>query len=336
MNNKFFKLSLSLFLFIIFSIFTGNVISAGVYDYDGNYDKKIINQYLTLEKIHLWEYEAEINNNKEALNKLRSYNGQTIFWKGYINNFETLEPYSFTLKMGDEEIWVYCNEKTRNIDVDRNGCKVGVKGKLVIQDDKFSYIEGKSVVLMVPPPGQQYSDFQLKYNINPRFTVNTVDGLIEMEHEFYPFIIYWVMFHNPYYDLEFAETVAKATIYYSDIYNLDPKLVISLFTIESAMDYDAVSSAGAVGFGQLMPGTAAGLGVDPYDSFQNIGGSVRLIKGLINEWSGYDDCVDLALASYNAGSGAVYSYGGVPPYSETQNYVFFINFLYDHISNNSL
>lgn len=332
------KKNIRLLSFIILLLFTlkVNIIFAGTYDYDENYNKKIINHYLTLEKIRKWEYEAEHDRNKNSLNKLRNYNGQTIFWRGYINNFETYKPHSFTLKIGQEEIWVYCNEKTRNIDVDRTGCKVGVKGKIVIQDDKFSYIEGKSVVLMIPPPGEQYSDFQLKNKISSRFTINTTEGPVEMEDNFYPFIIYWVMFHNPGYDMAFAEAIAKSTVYYSHMYGLDPKLALALFTIESAMDYDAVSSAGAVGFGQLMPGTAAGLGVDPYDSVQNIGGSVRLIKSLLNEWSSYDNCRDLALASYNAGTDAVYSYGGIPPYSETQNYVFFINFIYEHIKKSSL
>jgi len=324
-------------IIIVFTLFTIATLPcvAGKYVQE-NYSQNTINHHLTLEKIRTWEYNAFNKNDEISLNKLRYYSGQTVFWRGYVNNFQGDGPYSFTLKTGSEEIWVYCNEKTLNIDVDRTGCKVGVKGKLVIEDDRFMYIEGKSVVLMIPPPGQQFADFQRKYKIDTKFTLNTDRGIIEMEDDFYPFVIYWVLFHNPGYDLYFAETVAKATIYYSHKFQVDPRLCLSLFTIESAMDYNVISPAGAIGFGQLMPGTAAGLGVDPYDAFQNVGGSIKLFKGLLDEWSPYENSLDLALASYNAGSGAVYSYGGIPPYSETQNYVFFIKFMYNHMKNTAI
>jgi len=281
----------------------------------------------------MWEYNVKNNNDNISLEKLRFYSGQMIFWKGYINNFQKKNGYFFTLNIGEKTVNVYCGNNVRNLDFNRNGCKAGIKGRIVIKDDKFSHIEGKSVILMIPPAGKQYRDFQLKYKINPSFILNTTRGQIKMTDDFYPFIIHWVFFLNPHYDTTLAETIAKATIYYGHKNNIDSPLLLALFTIESAMDYDAVSSGGAIGIGQLMPLTAKAHGVDPYDPFQNIGASVIHFKGCLNEWKGYENGLDLALASYNAGSGAVSYYGGIPPYSETQNYVFFVKLMYRLFTN---
>jgi soluble lytic murein transglycosylase-like protein len=69
---------------------------------------------------------------------------------------------------------------------------------------------------------------------------------------------------------------------------------------------------------QLMPATAAGLGVEnPYDATQSVDGAARLLRSLLDRF----DSTELALAAYNAGPGAVLRYGGIPPYPETTNYV---------------
>lgn len=99
---------------------------------------------------------------------------------------------------------------------------------------------------------------------------------------------------------------------------LDAGFLQAVARTESGLDPRAVSSAGAIGLMQLMPATARGLGVDPWNPAQNIMGGARHLRALLDR---FDGRIDLALAAYNAGSGAVTRYGGVPPYAETRIYV---------------
>ena len=103
-------------------------------------------------------------------------------------------------------------------------------------------------------------------------------------------------------------------------YGVDPYLIYLVMHQESRFSTVATSHAGAQGLMQLMPGTAARYGVmNPYDPAQNISGGTRYLADLLRLFRGR---VDLALAGYNAGEGAVMKYGRrVPPYRETQNYV---------------
>jgi hypothetical protein len=102
-------------------------------------------------------------------------------------------------------------------------------------------------------------------------------------------------------------------------YNVSVDLLKAIGKAESDFKPDAVSKSGAQGIMQLMPATAAELGVkDAFDPEQNIMGGAKYISDLLKR---YDGDVKLALAAYNAGMGNVAKYGGVPPFEETQNYV---------------
>jgi soluble lytic murein transglycosylase-like protein len=102
-------------------------------------------------------------------------------------------------------------------------------------------------------------------------------------------------------------------------YGVDPALVHAVVRAESAFDHLAVSRAGAMGLMQLMPGTADLVGVrDAFHPQENVEGGVYYLRMMLDRF-GHN--VALALAAYNAGPGAVESYGGIPPYSETQEYL---------------
>jgi soluble lytic murein transglycosylase-like protein len=110
-------------------------------------------------------------------------------------------------------------------------------------------------------------------------------------------------------------------------YQIDPNLVSAVMTVESNGNPRAVSRAGAMGLMQLMPANVAEAGVsDPFDPAQNIDAGTRQLASLMSEFGGN---LDLALAAYNAGPGAVKRFGGIPPYPETQNYVRKIRALLD-------
>nr|WP_315020768.1 lytic transglycosylase domain-containing protein [uncultured Aminipila sp.] len=114
---------------------------------------------------------------------------------------------------------------------------------------------------------------------------------------------------------ELDEIFAKA----AETYDVPEELLKAVAKAESGFNPNAVSKCGAMGVMQLMPATAKALGVvDAYDPEQNIMGGANYIS---QKLKAYDGDITLALAAYNAGSGNVAKYGGVPPFAETQNYI---------------
>jgi soluble lytic murein transglycosylase-like protein len=119
--------------------------------------------------------------------------------------------------------------------------------------------------------------------------------------------------------LEAASSLAAMIRAAAQRHGVSEQLVHAVIRVESGFNVRAVSRKGAQGLMQLMPGTAAILGVrNAFDPMDNIEGGVRHLRGLLDR---FGNNLSLALAAYNAGEGAVTTYGGIPPYPETQAYV---------------
>jgi soluble lytic murein transglycosylase-like protein len=116
-----------------------------------------------------------------------------------------------------------------------------------------------------------------------------------------------------------SRDLARRVLVNASRWQLDANMLIAIVTVESRWHTQAISRKGAIGLGQLMPGTAEMLGVDPHNPAQNLSGAARYLRGLMERFG--SNRYDLVLAAYNAGPEAVEMYGGIPPYDETQNYV---------------
>ncbi len=128
--------------------------------------------------------------------------------------------------------------------------------------------------------------------------------------------------------------LAERVLLLSSYYALDARLMVSLVTNESAWNTRAVSRAGARGLGQLMPATAAALNVDALETSENLDGTARYLRRMLNRYAAVSDGrarVALALAAYNAGAGAVERYRGIPPYPETRAYVVHVVGFWDRL-----
>jgi soluble lytic murein transglycosylase-like protein len=139
-----------------------------------------------------------------------------------------------------------------------------------------------------------------------------------IEHPVLPTVLVETVYHLPP-ELLYDALIQEAAQYH----DVDADLVRAVVRTESAFDPMAVSTAGAQGLMQLMPALSEELGVsDPFDPRENVFAGVRYLRALLDQHDGDET---LALASYNAGPGAVMRYNGVPPYPETEQYIRNIN-----------
>ena len=118
-----------------------------------------------------------------------------------------------------------------------------------------------------------------------------------------------------------SEDLARHLLATASKWKIDTNMLAAIVTVESSWHTHAVSSAGAIGLGQLMPGTAATLGVDPRNPAQNLAGAAKYLRGLLQTFAANPHRYELTFAAYNAGPKAVERFGGIPPYYETQRYV---------------
>jgi len=137
---------------------------------------------------------------------------------------------------------------------------------------------------------------------------------------------------NPHLQQWQSRDLASRVLVNSERWRLDANLLVALVTVESRWHPAARSYAGAIGLGQLMPGTARRLNVNPHNAAQNLSGCARYLSNLIDRYEYKPNRFILAFAAYNAGPKAVAEYHGVPPFSETQRYVVKVMRLWHHFT----
>lgn len=150
----------------------------------------------------------------------------------------------------------------------------------------------------------------------------------EPKPDAYAYVVRW---YNPRLESAQVDTIVRSVLHYSSAYRVEPRLVMALIVVESGFHTDARSPAGAVGLGQLMPETSQAFGINPADPEANVYATVRTLRAALDRFGGDPQ---LALAAYNAGHNAVTKYNGIPPFTETQWYVYNVMSLYRHFSGN--
>lgn len=164
-----------------------------------------------------------------------------------------------------------------------------------------------------PPPGDFASELKLMPNLNAQLVRYDVEDQYREA----------VRYFNPRLSDDESTVISRSILTFSmQASGVDPRLVIAVIAAESRFRPRAVSKKGAMGLGQLMPATVRSHGIrDPFDPVQNIYVTVKYLERETARWGHRQNWLDLVLASYNAGAGAVTKYGGVPPYNETIGFV---------------
>lgn len=232
------------------------------------------------------------------------FEGQLVLWTGRVHKVKSTQPQSLVLKTQAGKVPVRFSRRVKNLQADRTGAGVAIKG-FVRRSNGSVYLEGRSVIPWSPPGGY------------------TTDRSV---------IAQWVDFTRPELAKATRKKIYRAIQREAKKQKFDPLFLTALIQVESGFDPKAVSVSGALGLGQLMPSTAAGLGVNPRDIEDNVRGCARMIGGLVHRYAHRWDGNALALASYNAGPNLVARIQRVPHYEQTVNYVYFIGSLHAELS----
>ena len=238
-----------------------------------------------------------------------NWDGQLVLWTGRLRQVKARgNGWTMVLETPDGKISVTCPRPVLTLKPDpREGCKVAIKGEVRLERGRFRQLIGRSVILLEPSQWKPAGS-----------------------HE--EFLSQWIRFHCPHEKPTVSDGLARTILAQARDNKIDPWLFAALLQVESAYRKDVVSPSGAIGLGQLMPFTAEGLAVDPWDPQQNVAGSAKMLAGLLQGWKSTLDPRVLALASYNAGPTLVRQLQTVPSIPETNNYVYFIGFLQEHLS----
>ncbi len=248
-----------------------------------------------------------------------SWNGQLVLWQGRIRS-QSVDGRNTSLQLdtGSGIVPVDYHWKAINLETDRTGYRVAVKGDLLVSDGHVLGLQGHSLILLHPPANLDFDEF-MKTEPLRRVNVET-------------FLSWWIGFHNATYAPAERDMIAHSLVVEAEAQHLDPLFLASLVQIESAFRVDAVSPSGAIGLGQLMPFVARGYGVDPHDPQQNLHASARMIGRLVHSWGAGRNAYALALAGYNAGPTLVRRCGAVPAIPQTTNYVYFIGYVHQEMT----
>ena len=232
------------------------------------------------------------------------FEGQLVLWWGVASSVKSTGTQSLKLNTDAGAVPVKFSRKVKNLQADRDGAKVAIKGYVRRTADGRVYLEGRSVIPWGPKGG---------------FEPGT------------PLLDQWIAFQRPEIDQAERQKISLAIQREAKSNRVDPLFLTALIQVESGFDPNAVSVSGARGLGQLMPATARGLGVDPTVVEQNIRGCAKMVGNLVRRYEHRWDGNALVLASYNAGPTLVARIQAVPRYEQTINYVYFIGSLYSEL-----